>query len=245
MRCPYCHGLNAERAAFCAHCGRDLTQPPRTTPTAQSVQPPSSTRASQSYPQQQPSPYAQRTPASSVPPTSVAQPQPARPPQARSTTSPPSPTARATANASMPRPAQVTRTPEPVKAPEPPAQFPPRTLEQLQALEQGALSYSIIHEAIGDGRKRIVRITYHACSAWQQVATLLKAFKEQQSDTFDTLIVQGVISNTLLPYTFNNGQLRFDRNVRLGSQLINRYIIETGTGFENDAVRIVLQNVGT
>ncbi len=41
-------------------------------------------------------------------------------------------------------------------------------------------------------------------------------------------------------YGFTNGQLRYDRNVPLGGQRINRYQIETGTGFEMDSVRIVL-----
>jgi len=117
-------------------------------------------------------------------------------------------------------------------------------MDQLQALEQGAISYTVIDEALSNGRKRTVRISYRACSAWQQVATLLKAFKEQQSDNFDTIIVQGIVTHTTLPYAFNNGQFRFDHNVRLGSQFINRYIIETGTGLESNSLRIVLQDAG-
>ncbi|MBA2284806.1 MAG: hypothetical protein H0W02_04940, partial [Ktedonobacteraceae bacterium] len=41
-------------------------------------------------------------------------------------------------------------------------------------------------------------------------------------------------------YSFTNGELTFDRDVRLGSQITNRYVIETGNGFESDSVRIVL-----
>ena len=104
------------------------------------------------------------------------------------------------------------------------------------------MPYTVVDEAIGNGRKRIVRISYRACSAWQQVATLFKAFKEQPSDKYDSTIIQGVVTNTAIPYTFNNGQFTFDRNVRLGSQLINRYVIETGTGLESDSLRIVLQD---
>ena len=28
MRCPYCGGIVSDRASYCVHCGRDLTQPP-------------------------------------------------------------------------------------------------------------------------------------------------------------------------------------------------------------------------
>ena len=129
--------------------------------------------------------------------------------------------------------------PEP-PPPEPPVQFPPHTVEQLQALEQGALAYTIVDSATGDGRKKIVRIVYPKGVAWQQVATLLKAFKEQQEDRFDTIIIQGVLEQDRLSYAFTNGQLVFDRSVRLGSLITDRYQIETGNGFESDSVRIVL-----
>ncbi len=214
MRCPYCNALNAERATFCSHCGRDMTKAPQpsTRPTQVSSPPTQS-----SYPQR---PYVPPVPSQSAHPT-----------RTRSATS------------ASPTPA--TRVPEPVKSPEPPAPFPPRTFEQLQALESGAIPYTIVEGAIGNGRKRIVRISYRACPTWQQVATLFKAFKEQPSDKYDTTIIQGVVTNTAIPYTFNNGQFTFDRNVRLGSQLINRYVIETGTGLESDSLRIVLQDTKT
>lgn len=236
MRCPYCNALNAERAAFCSHCGRDLTKPPQQyssrptqvySPSPQPTQPTQSSYSQRPYPQ----------------PTPPVQPQSARPTQTRPATLPPTSPTQTTHTTTTTHATQTARVPEPVKSPEPPSQFPPRTLEQLQALESGAIPYTFIDEAIGNGRKRIVRISYRACSPWQQVATLLKAFKEQPSDKYETTIVQGIIINTALPYTFNNGQFTFDRNVRLGSQLINRYVIETGTGLESDSLRIVLQDI--
>jgi len=125
-------------------------------------------------------------------------------------------------------------------APEPPAPFPPRTMEQLQALEQGALNYTVVSDTASDGRKKIVRITYARCVPWQQVATLLQACKEHQEERFDTTIVQGVPAQDPNSYSFTNGQLVFDRNVRLGSLTTKRYQIETGNGYESDSVRIVL-----
>jgi coenzyme F420-reducing hydrogenase delta subunit len=113
-------------------------------------------------------------------------------------------------------------------------------MDQLRALESGALAYTLVSDEVGVGGKKIVRIAYPRCSAWQQVATLLKAFKEYQTQQFNTIVIQGVTSEDNSIYAYNNGQLWFDRNVRLGSQLINRYQIETGTGLESDSVRIVL-----
>jgi len=130
--------------------------------------------------------------------------------------------------------------PQPAPPPEPPAPFPPRTVEQLQALEQGALPYTVVSDTVGDGHKKIVRIAYVECAPWQQVATLLKASKEQQEEGFDTIIIQGVLEQDPNPYSFTNGQLCFDRNVYLGSLITNRYRIETGNGYESDSIRIVL-----
>ncbi len=142
-------------------------------------------------------------------------------------------------------PPQSTYSEVPVVAPEPPppgppAPFPPRTLAQLRTLEQGALAYTVVDSTIGDGRKKIVRIVYPKCVSWQQVATLLKALKEEREDRFETVIIQGVLEQDRLAYAFTNGQLVFDRNVRLGDLTTNRYQIETGNGFESDSVRIVL-----
>lgn len=88
-----------------------------------------------------------------------------------------------------------------------------------------------------------MNIIYPRCAAWQQVATLLKAFKDQQETNVDTIVIQGYWQqddDALATNTFTNGHLIFDRNVRLGSQIMNRYQIETGNGFDSDSVRIVL-----
>jgi coenzyme F420-reducing hydrogenase delta subunit len=113
-------------------------------------------------------------------------------------------------------------------------------MAQMQALEQGALAYTVLDTTTNGQWKKIVRVLYPRCVAWQQVATLLKAFKEQHDTRSETVIIQGCLSPDADVYTFTNGQLTFDRNVRLGSQTMNRYQIETGNGFESDSVRIVL-----
>jgi hypothetical protein len=110
----------------------------------------------------------------------------------------------------------------------------------LKALLPGALDYSVTETSISNGQKKIVRITYPGCVAWQQVATLLKALQEQQEERFTTINIQGFHGQDSQAYSFTNGELTFDRNVRLGSQITNRYLIETGNGFESDSVRIVL-----
>lgn len=92
----------------------------------------------------------------------------------------------------------------------------------------------------GVGRKKIVRILFPKCTPWQQVATLLKALKEQQDEQFEHIIIQGQQDRSANVYSFTNGQLVFDRNVRLGSSITTRYQFETGNGFDSDAVRIVL-----
>ena len=140
----------------------------------------------------------------------------------------------------MPQQIPVPAAPPPPPAPEAPAPFPPHTVAQLQSLEQGALAYTVTDTKTNGQRKKIVRVLYPRCVAWQQVATLLKAFKEQHDTRFETVIIQGYLSPDADVYTFTNGQLTFDRNVRLGSQTMNRYQIETGNGFESDSVRIVL-----
>lgn len=128
----------------------------------------------------------------------------------------------------------------PPPPPEPPAPFPPGTIAELKALEQGALPYTLVESTIGDGHKKTVRIAYAKCVAWQQVATLLKACKEQQEAQLETILIQGFLEGESSVYNFTNGQLRFDRNVRLGDQTTDRYQIETGNGFESDSLRIVL-----
>lgn len=113
-------------------------------------------------------------------------------------------------------------------------------MAHLQALEQGALAYTVVNTTIDNKRKKVVRIAYQRCVAWQQVATLLKALKEQQEAKFESIAIQGVYSQDSTVYAFTNGQLQLDRNVLLGSKVMDRYQIETGTGLESDALRIVL-----
>jgi hypothetical protein len=172
------------------------------------------------------------------------QPQGAPPPvQGRPTTMPPpwqQPTQQTPVTQRRRVPTTPSQSTQTTKQPEPPSKFPPSTVEQLQTLEQGALAFTVIHSEVGDGRKKIVRIVYAKGVAWQQVATLLKALKEQLEDRFDSIIIQGVLEQDTQVYTFTNGQLIFDRGVRLGSLIVNRYQIETGNGFESDSVRIVL-----
>jgi hypothetical protein len=129
--------------------------------------------------------------------------------------------------------------PAPV-TPEPPAPFPPSTVAELQALEQGALPYTVVNDTVDVGLKKIVCIAFAKCVPWQQIATLLKAYKEQQGEHFATIIIQGILPQDPGVYSFTNGQLRFDRNVRLGSLTTNRYQVETGNGYEIDSLRIVL-----
>lgn len=93
---------------------------------------------------------------------------------------------------------------------------------------------------MGDGKKKIVRIAYPRCAGWQQAATLFLALKEQQEDKFNTIIIQGVLPQQPDVYAFTNGQLQFDRAVRLGGQIGNRCVVETENGFASDSVRFVL-----
>ncbi len=226
MRCPYCGAFNSDRTSYCTHCGRDMRQ----APPQQPYQPPS---------RQQP-PYQQ--------PRQVPPQQPPQPPYQQPRQGPPQqPYGRpGAATPAAPRPAQnVSSVSQPAPAPpvvvpEPPAPFPSRTIAQLDALLPGALDYTLLNSGVGDGRKKIVQISYRKCAPWQQVATLLKAFKEQQEKQFDTILVQGMLGQDTNVYGFTNGQLRFDRNVRLGGQMTDRYQIETGNGYESDSVRIVL-----
>ncbi len=239
MRCPYCGKMNVESAAFCTSCGRDLqTGRPSQTPeqgTRQVSYPPSRQAPP---PSQQPyQPNVVRPvlpPAQPGQPRSQAQPQPqqAGTQRAARTRS----TVPAAATYPPPSPFQPTAPP----APEPPAPFPPRSLEQLRALEEGALAYTVVDSSISVGRKKIVRISYGRAVAWQQAATLLKALKEQLEDRFDTIIIQGVLLQDTNVYAFTNGQLTCDRNVLLGSQKLTRYILETDNGFDSDSVRVVL-----
>lgn len=227
MRCPYCGGVNADQADFCVHCGRTLKTRPN--------QP-----APRQPPPQNPYPPA-RNPAHPPPVKPVQQPYaaPGRS-QVAPQQAPPKPTPVSQAVATSRRAPVTTPTPPAPSAPEPPAPFPPHTMEQLQALEPGALAYTVIDTALVVNRKKIVSILYPKCAAWQQAATLLKAYKEQQDEKSGTTIIQGYWQQQSDFYAFTNGQLTVDRGVLLGSQKINRYQIETDNGFEVSSVRIVL-----
>jgi hypothetical protein len=113
-------------------------------------------------------------------------------------------------------------------------------MQQLWALESGALAYIVLDESESYGRKKIVRIDYPSCAGWQQVATLCKVLKTYRSAQFDTIIIYGISPEKADKYNYTNGMLQYDQKVRLGSQILNRYQIETGNGFSSDAVRIVL-----
>jgi hypothetical protein len=222
MRCPYCGGLNQERAVFCTNCGRDMREFVHQAPNAP---------AQQGYPSQS---VPQRPPAQQV---HQSQPVPQRP----NAQAPAPATRRQPAPAQTPpRVATLVQPAPPPSAPEPPVLFPPRAMAQLEALlTNGAQSYTVVESHIGDGQKKIVRIAYPACAHWQQAATLFKAFKEQQEEKFNMITIQGVLPQQE-SYGFTNGQLQFDRGVRLGGRIGNRYVIETGNGYASDSIRFML-----
>lgn len=233
MRCPYCGGINQERAAFCVNCGRDLArgaaqqrqqpvQPPYAPPARPANQPAqrganTQTRTQQGYPPAPPRPVNQ--PVQSAASANRRRPQTASP---------------------APAPV-ISVQPAPPPAPEPPGPFPPRSMDQFTALvAAGAQQYTILERVESNGKKSCLRIAYPDCAGWQQVATLLKAFQEQADRKFDTIIIQGFSARRPDASTFNQGQLQFDRNVLLGSRKNNRYIVETGNSFASDTVRFVL-----
>jgi hypothetical protein len=233
MRCSYCGGLNSDQATFCARCGRNLVGQP-------AGRPQSSPR-----PQVQPPIQAPQAPQSPAYPSSLRSIRSGRDarnaPQPPASPVPPRAPARLSGNAIDQSVGMTVVAPA---APEAPAPFPPRTVEHLYALEQGALAYTQIGEDTAPGGKKVVRILFARCAYWQQVATLLRAYRALRGEKFSTLIIRGVYNQNDDQRSdldsFNNGQLIFDRGVRLGSQTLNRYQIETGTGFESEAMRIVL-----
>ncbi len=116
-------------------------------------------------------------------------------------------------------------------------------MAQLEALQKLALDYSLVSDDESTGGKRIVRVSYKQCPPWQQIATLytvLQKYKEDRAQEFNTVIVQGLTHPEANLYSFDNGQLIYDRNVRLGSQILRRFQIETDNGFTATAVRVVL-----
>lgn len=231
MRCPYCGGLNSERASFCAQCGRDLPHAQTNTrqqPAQQPYQPPRQQLPQSQRPPYQPTQHPFPTQGATRPAPPAYQPQHL-------------PVAVPPRQAPVQQPMRTPGTPPPQQqVVETPANFPPHTMAHLKALQDEAVPYTLLDEAVVDGRKKIICIAYRRCAPWQQIATLLKAFNEQPAQAFATVIVQGSVERETTPYEFSNGQLRFDRNVRLGSQTMNRYQIETGNGFESDSIRIVL-----
>jgi hypothetical protein len=240
MRCPYCGGLNSDQAQFCVRCGRDMSKPPAQTTASRSSAPyPPPPQQPQQPPYQNP---RQPAPGQGYPRPPVHQSLPTQVPPYKQPSKQTSP-APAGTRASTRRVAETPISPPPPpipQGPEAPAPFPPHTMQHLKTLEQGALNYSFVSEEESVGRKKTVRILYQRCTPWQQVATLLKALKEYQSDKFNTITIQGIYAQENSMYGFTNGQLQFDRNVRLGSQIMNRYQVETGNGYEADSVRIVL-----
>lgn len=240
MRCPYCGGLNREQSTYCVSCGRALQNVPPQQPAPlrtqwPGVQPP------QARPVNVPNQAAQRTyapvPNQQARPSQNYAPSPQRP--AAQPAQQQTHTSRRQQGAPIQEPAFVVAAPPP--APEPPVPFPPHTMEQLRALlSSGAQPYTIVESTIADGRKKIVRIAYANVTGWQQAATLLKALQEQQEEQYNTIIIQGVTPRQQDVYAFTNGQLQFDRAVRLGGSTSNRYVIETDNGFASDSVRFVL-----
>ena len=245
MRCPYCGGINQDRAAFCVNCGRDLTRPlpPNNQPQRQQhYQPARPGAAPQGRPVNAPNQQAYRAPAPPAQPQQSHAPAPQRPqaqPQTSAGTGRRQPTVSSPAQEPA-NPLQSVFSAPP--APEPPGPFPPHTMPQFEALlTAGSQAYTVVENEVGDGKKQMLSIAYGACAGWQQAATLLKALKEQQNAKCDTVIIQGVIpSQPNASSGFTNGQLQFDRNVRLGGSVSNRYIVETGNGFASDSVRFVL-----
>jgi hypothetical protein len=237
MRCPYCGGLNPENSSSCVRCGRGFAPQ-----QSARVQAPTANQSRSGYPPPQFQPSTTPNPPRTVyPPVQTpARPvaPPARPsvqPQARPPVQPAKrPLARDQASNWHVEPTVPT-------ADEPPALFPPNTIAQLKQLEVGALDYTLIDDEGGYGKKKIVRIAFRRCVPWQQVATLLRAFKEYDDAKFDTVTIQAVHSQEAKEmYEYTNGQLIFDRNVRLGSQTMNRFRIETDNGYSTEALRIVL-----
>ena len=232
MRCPYCGVTNGEQARFCVHCGRDMTtgrpgpgvrqQSPYTPQPSSGQRPPSSSTVTPQQPPYQPS-------------------QPPQPAQGRGapTTRPPQTQTPQTSQPPRVRPQSVP-VPAPMPEPDAPAPFPPKNVEQLNALEQGALAYNVLDTTVNAQWKKTVRIVFPRCTAWQQAATLLKALKDQLNTNHETIVIQGLQPQDTDIYGFTNGQLTFDRHARLGGQTMARYLLETNDGYASDSVRVVL-----
>lgn len=248
MRCPHCGGLNPDNSKYCIRCGRTFA--PQQQNVSQSVQRPVYPPRPATPPQQQRPVYPPPTQSRPAPPPErpTVAPQPSRP-----TVYPPT-TASATRPRSAPPATPARPEPKPFRAaqqgwpteqpipsaPEPPAPFPPHTAVHLKKLVEGALDYTVVNENTDYRLKKVVNILYRRCAPWQQVATLLKAFNDNDDKKFDTIVIQGVYNQEHTVYEFTNGRLIFDRNVRLGSQTLKRYQVETDNGYAMEAVRIVV-----
>ncbi|GCE25951.1 hypothetical protein KDA_14350 [Dictyobacter alpinus] len=266
MRCPYCGGLNPDNSSYCIRCGRNFAPQQQNVarPGQQrAVYPPNPTRTfAPSTSQPQPQPQPQR---SVYPPVQARQPErptvTPRPPQQANGSEyyPPAPAyppvqdyPPVQAYPPIRQPAPPRRATKVIQengwpvekslppAPEPPVPFPVHTLAQLKKLAEGALDYKVLSVDDGYGQKKIIRILFSHCVQWQQVATLVKAFSEHDDKKFETIVIQGVYNQERNVYEYTNGQLIFDRNVRLGSQNQQRFQIETDNGYSMEALRIVL-----
>jgi hypothetical protein len=213
MQCPYCGQVNAESTRYCLRCGRAM--PSESSSASVRVTPLEADRSA----------------------AGKRWGEAARPPRQTSGAGLASGGQQTVASERRP---QQTVPREVVAAPEPPAPFPPRTLSQLQALLPGALEYTVGAEEVRSNRRKVIEIVYPPCTAWQQAATLYKALSERDDRRYETVVVRGFQEQSGPHFLFNNGQLTFDRNARLGGRLIKRYLIETHRGFEMEAVRVVL-----
>ncbi len=228
IRCPYCGGLNSNIEVYCRHCGNGLKQQKGTQRTQPPVQyaPPPPASNSRGNPQARPM---------AVPIASPVNPE-TLPPLGRSR----SKSQAAASQPFAPAPLEAPLMPPEAAEPEAPVPFPPKKPDQLQPLLQTALQYTVLDTSVTDGPRKTVRIVYPKGTSWQQVGTLYKVFLEQQEPRFTTIVLQGFLSQDGSHYAFDNGQLTFDRKVRLGGQQLNRYVIETGNGYEVTSVRLVL-----
>jgi len=258
MRCPYCGGINPDQADYCMNCGRDFkaAQPaqsaprpstPSRTQNQRTVYPPvqrvPGTKEAVQNPLQRPAVYPPVPPTTARPTTTMAPAtQAAKNAQQRPATTRPAATPYQTtryqyAQTTFGAPLAPSAAPTGPAAPE---SFPPRTVAQLRELEKDALDYKEVSQEEMIGKKQLVRIQFRQCAGWQQVATLFKALSTYHSTQYDTIIIQGVYNQESSVNEYTNGQIVFDRNVRLGSQTQNRYRIETDNGYSADALRIVL-----
>lgn len=224
MRCPYCGGLNQDKALFCMSCGRDLK---RTPPNTQASRPPAPATQRPAYTQPPPSARPASTPAQ---------------PSAQAARAASGRRQAASASTGIPAAAPLAPPAPPVPpAPEAPVPFPPRTIAQFEALlPAGCQTYHLAESHIENGQRKVITIIYARCAGWQQAATLLKALQENQEERYPTIIVRGVLTQQPDAYSFNNGQLQFDRKALLGSKVGRRYVLETGNGYAIDSQRFVL-----